>query len=121
MSVRNFKQTQVYKKSFSLAMDIFEISKRFPLEEKFSLTDQIRKASRSVCSCLAEAYRKKIYPVYFVTKVSDSDMENSETGVWLDFAFACKYINTNEYDNLIGRNEEVGKLLNHMLSNPDKY
>lgn len=92
MGVKDFRETRVYKLAFEVAMEIFEISKTFPKEEKFSLTDQIRRASRSVCANIAEAYRKKIYPAHFVSKTSDADTENSETGVWLDFSFACKYI-----------------------------
>ena len=92
MGVKNFKETKVYKLAFEQAMDILEISKTFPKEETYSLTDQIRRPSRSVCTNLAEAYRKKRYPVHFISKVSDSDSENSETNVWIDFAVACKYI-----------------------------
>lgn len=121
MSVRNFKETTIYKKAFSLAMEIFEISKSFPKEEKYSLTDQVRRSSRSICANLAEAYRKKLYPAYFISKVSDCDAENSETGVWIDFAFACKYINQEIYKDLISKSEEVGKLLHHMINNPEKY
>ncbi|MFN2458990.1 MAG: four helix bundle protein [Chitinophagaceae bacterium] len=121
MPVYNFRDTKVYQKAFSLAMEIFQISKRFPKEETYSLTDQIRRSSRSVCTNIAEAYRKRQYPAHFVSKVSDADMENSETLVWLDFALACKYINQETYGILLLKNEEVGKLLNHMLSNPDKY
>jgi four helix bundle protein len=108
-----------YKKEFALAMQIFEISKKFPPEEKYSLTDQIRRSSRSVCICLLEAYRKKLYPAHFVSKVTDSDMENSETSVWLDFSLSCKYINTEQFKDLILQNEEIGKLLYHMINNPD--
>ena len=78
MASKTVKETTVYKKGFALAMQIFEISKKFPSEEKYSLTDQIRRSSRSVCICLVEVYRKKRYPAHFVSKVTDSDMENSE-------------------------------------------
>src|SRR3989338_8470004 len=121
MSVRNFKETAVYKKAFVLAMEIFEASKLFPKDEKYSLTDQVRRSSRSVCANLAEAYRKRQYPAHFVLKISDCDAENSETGVWVDFSLAYKYINETIYKDLISKNEEVGKLLNHMLNNPEKY
>ena len=94
MAAKSFKETTAYKKAFALAMEIFEISKSFPKEEKYSLTDQIRRASRSVCTNIAEAYRKKKYIAHFVSKITDSDMENSETNVWLDFSKACKYIDT---------------------------
>ena len=121
MAAKNVKETTVYKKAFACAMEIFEISKKFPPEEKYSLTDQIRRSSRSVCINLQEAYRKKMYPAHFVAKVTDSDMENSETSGWLDFALACKYISKPEFDSLIYKNEEIGKLLHHMINNPDKY
>lgn len=121
MGVKSFKDTTVYKKAFALAMDIFEISKKFPKEETYSLTDQIRRASRSVCTNLAEAYRKKLYIAHFVSKITDSDMENSESGVWLDFAVACKYISIDIHKRLTNENEEIGKLLHHMINNPEKY
>ena len=121
MSARSVKDIKVFKKAFSLAMSIFEFSKSFPKEETYSLTDQIRRSSRSVCICLLEAYRKKRYPAHFISKVTDSDMENSETSGWLDFALACKYIDDKKYKEFITENEEIGKLLNHMINNPDKY
>lgn len=121
MAAKNVKETTVYKKAFEGAMEIFEISKSFPKKETYSLTDQIRRSSRSVCICLNEAYRKKRYPAHFVSKVTDSDMENSETSGWLDFALACKYITKAQFEKLNMKNEEVGKLLYHMINNPDKY
>jgi four helix bundle protein len=121
MGVQNFKQTKVYQKAFRLAMDIFETSKLFPSDEKYSLTDQIRRSSRSVCACLSEAYRKKQYPAHFISKVSDADMENSETGVWLEFAESCNYFSTETHTELARRNEEVGRLLGHIINFPEKY
>jgi four helix bundle protein len=121
MGVKNFKNTRVYKLSFEQAMEIYDISKKFPKEETYSLTDQIRRYWRSICTNLAEAYRKKLYPAHFISKVTDSDGENSETGVWFDFALACKYITQQNHEILILRNEEIGRLLNHMINNPDKY
>ena len=91
-------------------MEIFEISKKFPKEETYSLTDQIRRSSRSVCSSIAEAYRKRKYQAYFVSKSSDADMENSETQVWLDFSFKCKYISKDEHTSLRKKSDEVGKM-----------
>ena len=85
MASKNVKETRVYKLAFELAMEIFEITKTFPKEEKYSLTDQIRRSSRGVCTNLLEAYRKKRYPLHFVLKVTDADSENSETVGWLDF------------------------------------
>jgi len=121
MSVKNVKETAVYRKAFVLAMEIFELSKKFPAEERYSLTDQIRRSSRSVCICLLEAYRKKIYPAHFIAKVTDSDMENSETSGWLDFALSCNYITAEQFQHLIQQNTEIGKLLYHMINNPGKY
>jgi four helix bundle protein len=121
MAYKKINETKVYLLAFELAMKIFEISKQFPKEETYSLTDQVRRSSRSVCSCLAEAHRKRLYPAYFVSKVSDADMENSETQTWLEFAFACTYIDQDTYTQLINLSEQVGSLLHHMISNPEKY
>jgi four helix bundle protein len=116
-----FRDLKVYQKAFSLAMDIFNVSKAFPEYEKYDLTIQIRKSSRSVCASISEAYRKRKYPAHFVSKTTDADMENSETQVWLDFALACKYIDRKIYDEFIKRSDEIGRMLNHMIENPGKY
>ena len=116
-----YKDLLAYKKSFSLAMRIFEITKTFPREETYSLTDQIRRSSRSVPVTIAEAYRKRIYPKHFHSKLTDSDSENSETQVWLEFAFACKYISDTIYQELTAEGEEIGKLINYMILNPEKF
>jgi len=118
---QSFKDLIIYKKAFSLAMEIFHISKGFPKEELYSLTGQIRQSSRSVCANLAEGYRKRLYEAHFISKISDSDMENSETQVWLDFAVACGYISQEIYDDLTNKSEEVGRMLNHMIEHPEKY
>lgn len=97
------------------------ITKGFPPEEKYSLIDQIRRASGSVCTNIAEAYRKKRYPLHFILKVTDSDAENSETNVLLDFSRDCGYITMELHLKLIVRHEEIGRLLSHMINNPDKY
>jgi four helix bundle protein len=102
-------------------MEIFELSKKFPREETYSLTDQIRRSSRSVCVNLGEGWRKRQYPTHFISKVSDADMQNTETQIWLDFALACKYIDKTNHDKLISESEEIGKLLHHMMANPEKY
>lgn len=117
----DFKNLLAYQKAFQLSMQIFEISKSFPKEERYSLTDQIRRSSRSVCANLAEAYRKRIYPKHFISKLTDSDGENSETDVWLDFALACKYISDENYILLNSQSTEIGKLINFMINNPDKF
>ena len=117
----DFKDLTVYKKAFKLAMEIFEISKTFPKEEIYSLTDQIRRSSRSVCANIAEAYRKRRYPKHFISKTSDSDSENSETQVWLEFSLNCNYINQIIFNKLNEDSLEIGKMLNHMIFNPEKY
>jgi len=93
----SFRDLIVYQKAFKLAMDIFKLTKDFPVEEKYGLTSQIRNSSRSVCSSIAEGYRKRQYPAHFISKISDADMENGETQVWLDFSLSCKYINRKVY------------------------
>ena len=117
----DFKDLLVYQKSFRLAMEIFEISKGFPKEETYSLTDQIRRSSRSVCANIAESYRKRQYPKHFVSKLSDSDSENAETQVWLEFSAACNYLSKESFDELTSKSLEVGRLLNHMINYPSKY
>ena len=116
-----FREPQAYRKAFLLAMEIFEIIKTFPTDEKYSLTDQIKRSSRSVCANIGEAYRKRKYPKHFIRKLSDSDAENTETQVWLDFSLSRKYINKEKYNDLLLKSEEVGKLLNYMINNPDKF
>ncbi|MGQ1784773.1 four helix bundle protein [Saccharicrinis sp. GN24d3] len=116
-----FRQLIVYQKALSLAMEVFDITKSFPAEEKYSMTDQIRRSSRSVCANIGEAYRKRKYPKHFVSKLSDSDSENTETQVWLDFALECKYINLETYNSLNSRCEEVGRILNYLMNNPGKF
>lgn len=103
MAAISVKETKVYKLAFALAMEIYEVSRKFPKEETYSLTDQIRRSSRSVCICLLEAYRKKRYPAHFVSKATDSDMENSETSGWLDFAIECKYIDAMQHKQMIAK------------------
>ena len=116
-----FQELLAYKKGFKLAMSIFDLSKQFPKEETYSLTDQIRRSSRSVCANIAEAYRKRRYEKHFISKLSDADSENSETQVWLDFAKACNYITDDVHNQLTERSEEVGRLINYMINNPGKF
>ncbi len=111
----------VYKKSFATAMEIYEMCKTFPAAEKYSLVSQIIRSSRSVCSCLGEAYRKRNYAAHFISKITDADMENGETLVWLDFSLACKYIDNTRYQDLRNKNEEIGRLLGDMINHPEKY
>ncbi len=121
MAATNFKETSVFKKAFGLGMEIFRVSKKIPKEETYSLTDQIRRSSRSVCANIAEAYRKRRYSAHFISKISDSDAENSETQVWLLFSVECGYMDKSVYQKLLNESEEVGRLLNHMMDYPEKY
>jgi four helix bundle protein len=116
-----FRDLTAYKEAFSLAMEIFVITKKFPEEEKFRLTSQIRRSSRSVCANIGEGYRKRRYEAHFISKISDADMENTEVQVWLDFAKECDYITVKTYNDFIAKAEEVGRMLNHMIENPAKY
>ena len=116
-----FQDLLAYKKSFTLAMEIFELSKTFPKEETYSLTDQIRRSSRSVPITISEAYRKREYPKHFHSKLTDSDSENSETQGWLEFCLACKYITNERHNDLLNLSIEVGKLINYMILNPLKF
>jgi four helix bundle protein len=117
----DFKELLAYQKAFSLAMEIYKLSNSFPNEEKYSLTDQIRRSSRSVCANMAEAYRKRRYVNHFISKLTDCDGENSETIVWLDFSLECSYISNEVHINLTTKSKEIGKLINYMISNPDKF
>ena len=111
----------VYRKSYELAVRIFEESKKFPMEEKYSLTDQIRRSSRAVCANLAEAYRKRRYPSHFISKLTDADMENTEIQVWLRFSLSFNYLSNDLYDELLKSSEEIGRLIDHMINHPEKY
>ena len=116
-----YKDLMAYKMAFNLAMDIFAVSKKFPKEETYSLTDQIRRSSRSTAANLAEGYRKRNYPAFFLSKMIDCDGENSETQVWLDFSLACNYVTEEEHKTLSQHADEVGKLIYHLIHYPEKY
>jgi four helix bundle protein len=117
----NYKDLLAYSKSYQLAMLIFKISRSFHPEEKYSLTDQVRRSSRSVCTNLAEAYKRRKYKDYFLSKLNDSQTENAETEVWLNFAKDCEYLSTEEFDHLTSLNEEAGKLIWYMINHPEKF
>jgi len=119
--IMKVKSLQAYQYAFELAMEIFEITKVFPKEEKYSITDQVRTSSRSVCICLAEGYRKRSYFKYFLSKISDADMENSDTQIWLEFALNCQYLDDRIYARLITQTERIGRLIGFMLQNPGKF
>src|SRR5215831_5825783 len=115
MSVRSAKELTVYEKAYRLAMLIYQKSKCFPPEERYALTGQIRRSSRSVCMNLREAWAKRRYPSHFVSKLTDCDGKNSETDTSLDFARDCGYISADEHQDLTTRCAEVGRMLGSML------
>ena len=118
---QGFRDLKVYQMAFDLAMEIFEESKNFPIEEKYSLTDQIRRASRSVAANIAEGYRKKQYPKMFVSKMADADGEATETQVWLDFAHKCGYLSGPRQMELREGYEEVGRMMGGMIAHPERF
>ena len=105
----------VYKKAFALAMEVFQLTKTFPAEEKYALTNQIRRSSRSVCLNLREAWAKRRYEAHLLSKLTDCDGENSETDSSLDFAFACGYVSTKQHLELTAACDEIGKMLGGMM------
>lgn len=119
--VKHFKELRVYQQAFTAASHIYKLSKGWPKEERYSLTDQIRRSSRSVCTNIAEAWRKRRYPAHFVSKLSDSNAEAAETQVWLDFALDCGYINQQDHDTLYATYENVAGGLVKMMANPDAW
>lgn len=121
MSVETFRDLRVYQLGFEAAMQVYELSKRWPREEKHSLVDQIRRSSRSVCTCTAEAWGKRRYQAHFVSKLSDADMELCETRSWLDFALECRYITEAVFQDLESRYARVGGGLVRMMADPEKW
>lgn len=117
----DYRKLIAYQKAFELAMEVFEITKEFPKEEKYSLIDQVRRSSRSVCTNFVEAYKRRRYRDYFISKLNDAETENAETQVWLDFALACKYLLPEQYQRLTEKNDEIAKLILYMINNPDKF
>ena len=118
---RGFRDLIVYQKSYKLAMEIFEITKSFPKEDKYSLVDQIRRSSRSVPANIAEAWIKRKYPKSFISKLLDSLAEEAETEVWIDMSKDCKYIDDQLHNSLLERYQEVAKMLNSMINTPEKF
>lgn len=116
-----YEGLKVYRLAFQLAMDVFEVSKLFPVEEKYSLTDQVRRSSRSVCANIGEGYRKRVYPKSFGSKIIDSDGECSETMIHLHFAHSCGYLSDEAIIYFENRYDEVGKMLNSMVQNAEKF
>ena len=119
--LRGHRDLKVFELAYKLAMQIFKESKTFPKEERYSLTDQIRRSSRSVAGNIAEGFRNRRYPNMFVSKLADSDGEGSETQVWLDFARDCGYLANESYKKLTAGYEQVGRMLGVMSANPEKF
>lgn len=120
MKIRSHRELEVYKRAFRAAMKIFKLPKGFPPEERYSLTDQIRRSSRPVCGNIAEAFRKRRYPKAFFARLSDSEGEAAETVNWLDFSLACKYITKTEHNSLCEMYDNIiGKLVNMSLKPED--
>jgi len=117
----SFKELKVYQLAFESAREIFKISKKFPKEETYSLTDQVRRSSRSVCANIGEGYRKRLYPKHFTSKMTDADGEATETSIWLDFALDCEYITLETHTTLQNNYLEIGRMLNSMALNPEKF
>jgi four helix bundle protein len=119
--IRSFRDLRVYQEAFRLQQEVFEVSKGFPKEELYSLTDQIRRSSRSVGANLAEAWHKRRYEAHFLSKLSDSDGEQAETQHWLDTALTCKYVSEEEHANLMNQCKQIGRMLGKMMANPGPF
>jgi len=120
-SFQGHRDLKVYQLAYSLAMQIFKDSKIVPQEERYSLTSQICRSSRSVAANIAEGFRKRQYPSMFVSKLADSDVEATETQVWLDFSRACGYLSADHHRDLVMRYEEIGRMLHSMIEHPERF
>ena len=119
--VKHFRDLRVYRTAFDAAMQIFELSKKWPLEERYSLTDQVRRSSRSVCEQIAEAWRKRRYPAHFRSKLTDADSEAAETQSWLEFAFRCGYITKECFETLDAEYENINGGLVRMIDQSEQW
>jgi four helix bundle protein len=119
--LRGHRDLKVYQAAYRLAMEIFEVTKEFPKEERYSLTDQIRRSSRSVAANIAEGFRKRQYPAAFASKLADADAEATETQVWLDFAVDCGYLAPARQEHLTDGYAEVGRMLGVMIASPECF
>lgn len=119
--IRSYKELRVYQAAMEEAMRIFELTMSFPSEEKYSMTDQIRRSSRSVCANIGEAWRKRRYPAHFVSKLSDSETEAEETRVWLEFAFRCHYLSKEQTEELDAAYDRILGQLVSMIAAPEKW
>lgn len=120
-NIRSLKELRVWQNAMDAAMFIFDLTKRFPPEERYSMTDQLRRASRSVAANIAEAWRKRRYPAAFVSKLSDAEGEASETQTWIEFAFRCGYLKQEDAGDLDERYEQILGQLVTMIEKPDDW
>jgi four helix bundle protein len=120
-NIRSYRELRVYQAAIDAAMRIFEITKTFPAEERFSMVDQMRRASRSVCANIGEAWRKRRYPAHFASKLSDSETEAEETRVWLELAFRCGYIFKDETEELDKAYDGIIAQLVRMIERPEQW
>ena len=120
-NIKHFRDLEVYRRAFNAAMKIFHLTKEIPAEEKYSLVDQIRRASRSVCANTSEAWRKRRYIAVFKNKITDSMMEASETQCWLEFSLSCHYIDQDTFDKLDDEYEQIISMLNSTERNAKKF
>ena len=121
MQINSAKDLIVYKRAYELSMRIFDLTKRFPAEERYALTSQVRRSSRSICLNLREAWAKRRYSAAFIAKLTDCDGENGETDSSIDFAYDCGYIDKEQHAQLTGMVTEIGKMLGSMIQNPEKF
>jgi len=120
-TISSFKELRVYQAAFRLQQEIFEVSKSFPKAEQYSLTDQIRRASRSVGANIAEAWQKRRYPAHFISKLSDADGELAETQHWIETAASCAYLTAEQRKRLVQETSNIGSMLGSMMTNPEKF
>ena len=121
MKILSFRELKVYQLAYELVLEIHELSKSFPVEEKYSLTDQMRRSSRSVLANIAEAWRKRRYPKHFISKLSDVEAEATETQVWIDLSQSLGYIDNETHDKLYDQYEHVIAMIINMSNNPEKW
>jgi four helix bundle protein len=119
--IESFRELRVYQEAFAAAMRIFTLTKQFPSEERFSMVDQMRRASRSVCANIAEAWRKRRYKAHFISKLSDAEGEAEATRVWLEFAHRCRYMEQDDFDQLDDTYDKILGQLVRMLAEPEKW
>jgi len=119
--IESFRDLNVYKLAIELQQEIFELAKTFPKEELYSLTNQIRRSSRSIGANISESWHKRLYPAHFVSKLTDADAEQAETQHWLDTALKCKYISNRDHQRLLGKCKRIGRMLGKMMAEPENW